>query len=233
MRDAKKMTKKQVIAANIMKLKDEPQYFEIYRKIISVEELPRQEECSRLMERLGGLTYAYTLARNGYFQVVHDRLIGDLKKLVKKLGTSNNLEICSGCGKMSYHLNESGVQIKATDKKESKYVEGLDHRRALDKYNPDFVIAASPPFDSIVFDVLRHKSVKHLLVTAKGSRISISHGDKIAKLAKSSPVDLSTFPSVLDGIYGSGWHGNYFGKRVFDVSMSMLENALFTTYRPD
>ncbi|MDE1824816.1 MAG: hypothetical protein KGH61_02240 [Candidatus Micrarchaeota archaeon] len=236
MRERGRMTKKQVIAAAI-KLKDEPKYFEIYRKVMAVEELPRQEECARLMERVdkrfGEQTYAYMLARNGYFQVVHDKLIADLKKLTRKLGTQKNLEICSGWGKISYHLNKSGVEIKATDKKGSKHVEGLNHRRALEKYNPDFVIASSPPLDSIVFDTLRHKSVKHLLVIAKGSKISILHGSTIARLAKSSPVDLSTFPSCLDGMYGSGWQGNYFGKRVFDFSMSLLENALFTTYRQD
>ncbi|MDE1845697.1 MAG: hypothetical protein KGH53_00210 [Candidatus Micrarchaeota archaeon] len=184
--------------------------FETYDKIRRIDKLPTLSECRVLINtvdwRFGPSTYASLLLKNDYFQIVHHNLVRDVARLIKAIEPENSVEIAAGKGKISYWLNKRGVPILATDSGEtikSKWVERLNHKQALKKYNPDFVLVSSPPTMQMVVDIMRHESVKHVIVLKKAADLLVNYKRELKRFAQSVDVlRINTYPSVIDSLMG-------------------------------
>lgn len=140
---------------------------ELLTKILAVDQLPTQEECKalekyytdldeqkcgvdswcKLLKSYGVDTWSELLRSHGIFLVVHDRLVGELIKLIKEeLHVDEALELGSGNGKLAYWLRRNGMKIHATDDSSwdipAENVEHIGYEKALHRYKPRLVLAA-------------------------------------------------------------------------------------------
>lgn len=222
-----------------------PKHFEIYSKIVDVEQLPKRSECIRLMRKVdkkfGGGVYGELLHRRNYFQIVHDKLIEDLVRLMHQLNPGKVVEICAGMGKLSYWLSENGIDITATDSGDrikSTYVERMGYAEALSKLNPKIIITAWPEPEGVklVRDVLKHPSVENLIILGKGGYLSRKYWKTIAKRAEVIPLELRTSPSRIDSMMNDKRYGREIErtiKKFFQVGKSteLYQSVLIRTKR--
>ncbi|MDE1869452.1 MAG: hypothetical protein KGH71_00505 [Candidatus Micrarchaeota archaeon] len=222
-----------------------PRLFGIYEKIRRIEELPAKEECKLLMNSVdssfGASSYTSLMVKNGYYQIVHKELISDLKKLVNRLDPKSSVEPCAGVGKLSYHLNESGIDITATDSGKivkSDHAIQLTHLQTLRIFNPELVIVAFPPDSSVVFDSLRHESVKWVLVLRKGRQILELNKKEVKQSSvRTEAVEIDIYPSAVDSLDN---HQKINGKPMVDIDPNKEErirnfylNVLFYSKRAE
>ncbi len=145
----------------------------VIEEILSVDKLPTQSNCIRIMEhfeRNKARTWREFCEKNGIYLVVHDVLVTTLCDLISGLPPCDTLEVCAGNGKLTYWLNKRGLQVRATDDlsyeniQPPNFVEKLSHTAALMKYNPQLVLACFPDQESDVpLDVLNYPSVRYFI----------------------------------------------------------------------
>ncbi|HVA83232.1 MAG TPA: hypothetical protein VNF06_03650, partial [Candidatus Aquilonibacter sp.] len=204
----RQQTLEKALKVEVALKRDSPDLFKIYDKIRKVGELPTKDECKLLMNNVdwsfGPASYTALMLKNGYYQIVHKELISDLKSLVNRLAPKSSVEVCAGVGKLSHWLNESGIEITATDSGKfvkSEHVMKLTHLQTLKRFNPELVVVASPPDESIVFDALSHESVKWVLVLRKGRQILEGCKQEVKKsVSRSEAVDINIYPSAVDSL---------------------------------
>ena len=104
------------------------------------------------------------------FQFFSEEFIEHVVESIKKLNAHKIIEIGAGDGYLSLFLKERGIDIIATDDYSRPYidrqphVEKLDHKSALEKYNPDLVVISWEEYKGTYsIDVLEYPSVKCLL----------------------------------------------------------------------
>lgn len=186
-----------------------PYHYKIYQQVIALDKLPREIDCKRLFAKFentyGKGSYAGIMSSNRLYQTVHDKLIEDISRLSMQLEPKTAVEVCSGIGKISYHLNQNNVEIIPTDIVATEHVKGLSYLKAIKKYSPDLVIAAWPAgYDStFVNNVMRQDGVKHLIVIGKGGYFARKYWRSILKHSEIIPIELRSFPSVADSVVNS------------------------------
>lgn len=150
---------------------------ELSKKLIELEELPTQEECVTLLEILESEQrrgWRKFCTKHEMWQVVHKELVDRIHEILSGLNPSCLVEVCSGTGKLAYWLNKRGLDVRATDNytfifnsgaiTHIDFVEKLNHKEALQKYNPDVVLLCWPPENSsIPIDIIDYPSVRYLL----------------------------------------------------------------------
>lgn len=195
-----------------------PELFLIYREITQIHSLPERNECVKLMRevdrKFGGGVYGELLMRKGYFQVVHNHLANDLTQLLNLLDTRRNVEICAGMGKISYWVKRGGIEITATDsgvkiKGDERYVKRMSYKKALEKFDPQTVVAAWPmPYDArFVGNIMKHPSVKNLIILGKGGFIARKYGKSILNYGEIVPLHINTSPSAADSTINNTDYG--------------------------
>ena len=105
-----------------------------------------------------------------FFQFYSNEFIEHIVETIKKLNACKIVEIGAGDGFLSFFLKKRGIDIVATDNFIRPYidrrphVEKLDHKSALEKYNPDLVVINWEELDGTYsIDVLEYPPVKCLL----------------------------------------------------------------------
>jgi len=110
------------------------------------------------------------------WQILNIEFIGRLSAFLKHLhrmgGEHHVVEICAGNGKLSYHLRENGLDIRATDnystemRRDSSMVERADFMDALNEYSPEIVLFSWPhptEQEHVALEALNHPTVKYLI----------------------------------------------------------------------
>lgn len=225
--------------------RDYPNQYRTYLKIASMDRLPKADECIRLMQKVdrtyGNGAYGGLLSLAGQHQIIHDGLIDGLARLIRQLGTSNNLEISAGTGKLSYWLNKRGIRITPTDlNPRIRGVKRLDYRDAIDTYRPELVLAAWPvPYGvRLITDVFNRESVRHFIVVGKGGFMARKHWKSILRRAEIIPVEIDAYPSMMDSAINSHENAKELKKvirKFYRVGRStqLHQSVLFSAKRED
>ncbi|MBI5389821.1 hypothetical protein HZB01_05585 [Candidatus Woesearchaeota archaeon] len=142
-------------------------------KIHALDVLPTQKECLEVRayfesHKKGG--WCDFGRDNGIYLMVHRELVDGLFDYIQSLRAEGPfVEICAGRGKLSYWLSQRGLPIVAVDNyswdnvpRESHVVEA-SHQEALNRYNPELVVACFPYDIPIPIDVVTHPSVRHFI----------------------------------------------------------------------
>ena len=109
------------------------------------------------------------------FQFFSEEFIEHVAQSIKKLEAHRIIEIGAGDGFLSAFLKDKGIDVVAIDDysrpfiERREHVEKLDHKEALNKYNPDLVVINWEEFlKTYSIDVLEYPSVKYLLWIGEG-----------------------------------------------------------------
>jgi hypothetical protein len=118
------------------------------------------------------------------FQFYSKEFIEHLTESIKKWNAKKIIEIGAGDGYLSGFLRKRGIDIIATDDhsrqfiEHQEHVEKLNHKEALEKYNPDLVVMNWEEHqDTVSIDVLEYPSVKYLVWVGEGFTGCNGHGD--------------------------------------------------------
>src|SRR3989344_835882 len=119
------------------------------------------------------------IKRHGFYTVLTEEFMRELLKEIhqRRLINVPAIEVCAGRGVLSYQLQKAGMGIVAIDNgsdertRERSFapvVDTLDHRQALEKYEPSLVVGMWLPYDpEIGRDILGFPSVKYFLDIAE------------------------------------------------------------------
>lgn len=109
------------------------------------------------------------------FQFYSEEFIEHIAESINKLNPKRIIEIGAGDGFLSSFLRMEGIDIIPIDDhsrpfiKHQKQVEKLNHKEALEKYNPDLVVINwEDLYGTYSIDVLEYPSVKSLLWIGEG-----------------------------------------------------------------
>lgn len=152
------------------------------REMISRLEDPTQllhySDITQIVEALTGENMGAYLRKVREYELLSVELVDDIAELLEGLPSFDLdvpiVEVCAGKGKLSYHLQQRDIKIIATDSYSTEMermviVERLDHKSAVETYNPRIVLASwMPNYKPIGADVLRHPSVEHLVHIGDG-----------------------------------------------------------------
>ncbi|MBS3072011.1 hypothetical protein J4408_03400 [Candidatus Pacearchaeota archaeon] len=124
-------------------------------------------------EDFNHLSWGELLSRAKILNVHTYELINGLARVIEQIGEQPIIEICAGDARLSYHLQNRGVQIKPIDDNSYNLSKGkteiLSHADALKKYNPKIVLGCwVHPEEQIGFDVLDFPSVNHFIDIGEG-----------------------------------------------------------------
>ncbi len=195
---------------------------ELTRKLTALDVLPTQQECITLqgiVESEQEHGWEMFCQAHGMYQIVHKEMVDAIYELLSMLKTNCLVEIAAGNGKLAYWLQQSGLEIIATDNNsmgitKADFVEKpVDHMKALEKYNPDVVLLCWPLPNSIALDILDYPSVRYLVHLGN----AISPQDKeIKERVHVRPNDLNvlkfdvyTYPTFRDSTRSTGGSFNY------------------------
>ena len=148
---------------------------DIRKEVLDFDSLPSHEEVVYYLNN-GPQEELQSFSFNPVYQILNKEFISELSKYLKYIESNCHtdkpiIEVCAGNGKLSHHLRNQGINILATDdyswdnisRKENK-VEKLKCSKALEKYNPEIVIASwLPPRSTLNMNIVNHPSVKYFI----------------------------------------------------------------------
>jgi len=109
------------------------------------------------------------------FQFFSEEFIEHVVKSINNLNAQKIIEIGAGDGLLSAFLKERGIDIRPIDDysrpyiKHHEHIKKLNHKEALENYNPDLVVMNWEEFlGTYSIDVLHYPSVKYLLWIGEG-----------------------------------------------------------------
>lgn len=112
---------------------------------------------------------------HGFYTIITQEFMQELwtEILKRRLSTLPAIEVCAGRGVVSHHLQRAGLDIVAIDngsddrtvnKSLADNRDGLNHREALEKYQPKLVVGCwIPDVPEIGQDILNFPSVDYFL----------------------------------------------------------------------